>query len=359
MKCDPRPGEKGFALIIVMIVITVLGILAGTFAYSMKVESRLAANANSDSELQWLGRSGVELARYVLGQSMGQPYTSLNQIWAGGPGGLNESNSVLAEISLDNNQLGGGVFSVKIRDMERKFNINVADQEVLTRALAIIGVEATESPVVVDSILDWRDPDDNPHLSGAESDYYLALTPPYFAKNGPIDDLSELLLVQGVTPALYWGPAAAAHAEQLFQPNARRARPTSDLPMYPVGLADIFTPLSNRQININTASGHVLQLLPGVDEIIASNIIRARSGPDGAEGTEDDTPFTSAGMLNPAVVPGINPQLAGLYGRFCAVASATFEVTVTVRVGVCQKKYYALLRRNSPRDVQILQFSWQ
>ena len=53
------------------------------------------------------------------------------------------------------------------------------------------------------------DPDELPRLKGAESDYYLSLSPPYVSKNGPIDDLSELLLVQGITPEMYWGSAGS------------------------------------------------------------------------------------------------------------------------------------------------------
>ena len=61
-----RPA--GIALIIVMICITVLALLAAGFAYSMKVETKLAQNSGSDTEMTWLGLSGVELARYVLAQ---------------------------------------------------------------------------------------------------------------------------------------------------------------------------------------------------------------------------------------------------------------------------------------------------
>ena len=64
-------AARGFALVIVMLVIVVLGLLAGAFALSMKVESRLAANANNDAEMEWLGRSGVELARFVIANSGG------------------------------------------------------------------------------------------------------------------------------------------------------------------------------------------------------------------------------------------------------------------------------------------------
>ena len=36
--------------------------LAAVFAYSMKVETKLAQNAKSEEQLLWLGRSGVEFA---------------------------------------------------------------------------------------------------------------------------------------------------------------------------------------------------------------------------------------------------------------------------------------------------------
>ncbi len=353
-----QAGRRGFALVLVMVIIAVLGVLAGTFAYSMKVETKLARNASEDSEMEWLGRSGVEFARYVLGQSMSStPYTALNQLWAGGPGGPTETNSALAGISLRNNHLGSGMFSVRIRDLERKFNINKADPELLQHALTVIGVDAADSSIIVDSIMDWRDPDDEPRPSGTESDYYLNLDPPYFAKNGPIDDLAELLLVRGVTPAIYWGPNAAEHLSQLFQPNKAAGATAGAMPAYPVGLVDLFTPLSNGMVNLNTASIYVLQMLPGVDLNVANGIVRTRAGPDGVEGTEDDMPFQNPGML--AMVPGVNPQFIPLYARFCTVSSSTFEVTVDAQIGQYRKRFTAVLGRVRPNDVRILTFSWR
>ena len=87
MKISLAPKNRGIAVIVAMVAVTVLTILAGAFAYSMKVETRLAANSNNDEQMLWLGRSGVELARYVISLEGNQPFDSLNQIWAGGPGG--------------------------------------------------------------------------------------------------------------------------------------------------------------------------------------------------------------------------------------------------------------------------------
>ena len=45
MKIIPQRRLDGIAMIIVMIVLLVLGVLAAGFAYSMKVETRLAQNS--------------------------------------------------------------------------------------------------------------------------------------------------------------------------------------------------------------------------------------------------------------------------------------------------------------------------
>ena len=56
-------------------------------------------------------------------------------------------------------------------------------------------------------------------MGGAESDYYQSLDPPYYAKNGPIDELSELLLIKGIrdAPELYWGSDATNHISPILQ----------------------------------------------------------------------------------------------------------------------------------------------
>jgi type II secretory pathway component PulK len=358
MRIAPEPKPRGIALMVVMIAIFVLSVLAGGFAYSMKVETKLAMNANNEAAALWLGRSGVELARYVLALQMsipGEPYDSLNQKWAGGPGGLASSNSPLADISLDNVPVGEGTVTVKITDLERKFNINMADEAVLQQALTLVGVDASEIPSISSAILDWIDPDDIPHVNGAESDYYQTLEPPYFAKNRPIDDLSELLLVRGVTLDMYWGSSSTNHAPAAFQRVDRWGRPIEE-PTYPVGLVELFTPLSTGRININTASATVLQMIPGMDQNAADQVIKQRSGPDGVDGTEDDTPFRNVGEL---INAGLSRQAVQQLARYCDVRSRTFQVTVNVDIRGYHRTFYAIVGRNSPRDIGILSFYWK
>lgn len=357
--------RSGIALIMVLMVITVLGLLAFGFAKSMAVETKLARNENFGPEEEWLGRSGVEFARYVLSQHMLVPndgsYDALNQFWAGGPMATNDA---LGALSLQDNTLGNGSFSVKIIDLERYYNINVADDVALRLAMTVIGVDATEVAPAVDGILDWRDTDDNTLLNGAESDYYMSQSPPYMPKNGPIDDLDELLRVHGVTPLMYYGmngsngvpTGALPSGGTMNSPNNTGNNDLTAVP-YAVGLKDLFTPISARLINVNTASQYVLQLVPGIDATTAQAIVTTRSGPDGVEGNEDDMPFHNVNELGN--VPGMDPRAVGNLSRVFTTRSATFLVTVTTKINNHEKQMVAILHRNEPRDVRILLSYWK
>jgi len=361
MKILQRHKPRGFAIFIVLISIAALTAMAFVFARNMKTETKLAMNSNNETELEWLGRSGLEMARYVLAQEMstpgpGQRYDALNQKWAGGTG---ETNDALASISLTDIKLGNGRFSVKITDTERKFNINnaVNNEALMTQALILIGVDASEIPAIIASIQDWIDFDDQTRPNGAESEYYQTLDPPYLAKNGPIDDLSELLFVKGITPDIYWGPNSTNHPPSIFQKNQQAARSGSqpNTPIISAGLQDIFTPVSSGLVNINTASANTLRMI-GIDESTVARLINLRAGPDGVDGTEDDVPFNNPGEI---INAGLPPQLAQQFLSLLTVRSSTFEAQVDVEVGMSRRRYYALIRRNSPNDIQVLSFRWE
>lgn len=359
MKLRTEPGkadERAIALVIVMISIFVLTMLAAGFAYSMKVETKLAQNANNENQLEWLGRSGVEYARWVLAQQLSvpqEPYDALNQVWAGGSGGIGTSNSPLATVE-NPVQLGAGTVKWTIVDLERKVNINVANEQILDQALTLMGVDAGDMTPIVSSILDWIDPDDNTHVQGAETDYYQTLDPPYVAKNGPIDDISELLLVKGVTPELYWGLTSTNHPPAKYLPGQHQFGFQNQQPAFTAGLVDIFTPISAGKININTASAEVLQVF-GVDPECANEIVASRDGED--DGTGLTGPFRSVDQISRA--PCVTLEMKRMISQYCDVRSRTFEVQVHAEIGGSSRDFVAILGRNSPRDVQILSFYWK
>jgi general secretion pathway protein K len=349
--------QRGIALIIVLLSIFVLSILAAGFAYSMKVEMKLARNANSETELEWLGRSAVECARWELAQQAMIPqeqYDALNQVWAGGSGGVGTSNSPLVDFKNEIKSRNGHA-SWKIIDLERKLNINTANEALLRQALLVAGVDTADMTPIVGSILDWIGRDSAPHLQGAKSDYYHGLSPPYDAKNGPIDDLTELLLVKAITPELYWAGVVSDHPQGAFQPRTSRFGSPAQQLAPPVGLVELFTPLSSGKININTASANVLQCLPGIDKTTAEAIVGGRNGDEDGSGLLG--PYRSVQDLHR--VPEVPLGLIGFLGQYCDVHSRTFEVTVDAEINSYHRTFVAVLGRASPRDVQVLSFYWK
>jgi hypothetical protein len=141
-----------------------------------------------------------------------------------------------------------------------------------------------------------------------------------------------------------------------------RFRPASQSrfqePVYTVGLVDLFTPLSSRLLNINTASATALTVIPAIDENIASELVRMRAGPDGIEGNEDDTPFPSPNVLV-GFIPAADPGMAAHLSRLFTVKSLIFEARVDARVGDLRREYVAIIRRNNPRDIQVLSMYWR
>ena len=356
-------GQQGIAIIIVMISIAILAALAGNFAASMKVETRLALNSRNETELEWAGRSGIELTRYVLGEELAVPgpaqrYDALDQRWAGGS---TETNEELLAVPFTDIELGPGARIKKwsLVDTERKFNVNMAlaSAPVLKNALIhVVGADAAEVPTIVSSIQDWIDADDNLSPDGAETEYYQSLSPPYSAKNGPIDDLSELLLIKGIAdnPELYWGPNNPLNpSAKLSSRQVAKAAPLPGAPADPVGMVEVFTPISSGLINILTASPAQLQVLPFVDEALANQIVQMRS----EVGDDGFLPYRSPSdlLVNTALGRELTPQVA----PYCTFRSTTFEATVVVEVGQSTRTYFALLRRNGPRDVQILGLRWE
>jgi hypothetical protein len=355
-----RPGQQAVALIMVMLVVVALAVIAGGFAYSVRVETTLARNAGDDQEFEWLAQSGVEFARYVLSQQFAiqeQPYDAMNQFWAGR---RFVTNDVFEGLSLTDVPLGRGSFSVAITDLDRKFNINMANEEVLMRAADMIGIDLGDAGVIAHSIMDWIDPDSDPHLNGVETDYYQSLDPPYICKDGPLDELSELLFVNGITEDMFFGsPPELLNPAGMTRLERFRLR-QMHLPVYTNSFVNLFTTLGTGRVNINTVSSDVLQLL-GFDELQAQEIVTYRAGYDGQEGTEDDTPFTSPGELAGALgIPGGGGGTGGGVGMqsVLGVRSVAFEVTVTCMIGDRSRQRVARIARRNADDVRVLYSYW-
>jgi len=167
-----------------------------------------------------------------------------------------------------------------------------------------LGLEADARDIVVDSIMDWKDPDDFYRVNGAENDYYRSLKKPYDCKNGNLDSIEELLLVRGVTPELFYGKKGKKTADGGGTAEG-------------IGLSDIFSIYSSgEQIDINSAPLPVLRVVLGIPSEVAQSIIKAR---------EEKGFQTQVELLQR--VPELSPFIGDIAGRI-VYSSMTFYYTV-------------------------------
>ena len=357
LQTHPKAPTHSFALIIALLAVFVLTANAAVLWYSMQVDMKLASKSQNNPQLLWLGRSGMELCKWILATEAnipGQPYDSLDEFWAGGSGGIGETNSPLANIPKDHYPIGDGWVSWKMIDEERYINVNTVSPQLLNQVLTAMGVDANDLPTISDSVLDWVQQGDNPRMSGAKNSYYMSLSPPYYCKEAPMDDIGELMLVKGVTREVFTGEAPPG-AHKSAAPKGFGFSPFENNG-YAFGLRDVLTPYSDGRININTADANVLQCIPGVDSSTADAIIQARTTPDGGTGevgASGGGPFKSVGEVQRA---GINQQAVQSIGQFCDVRSRTFKVVITAHYLTDSQTYIGILWRNSPTDIRLVQF---
>jgi len=87
------------------------------------------------------------------------------------------------------------------REGER-LNLNQASQEELEALFEEAGIPPERAAVMAESLLDWRDPDNEHRLNGAEKDFYAPKG--YAPRNAPLASLEEVTLIRGFDPYLFW-----------------------------------------------------------------------------------------------------------------------------------------------------------
>ena len=240
--------EQGFALLLVLLVLALVAVVSVEFAYSMRLEAAAVRAYKS-------GIIGNHLAETALEQA-------IREIVADTPFVVEEEDGLLTFYTADRRplprlrrekaELGGGQYSYRITDEEARLNVNNSPPDRIDRLLQTLGVDKEVRDTIVDSIQDWRDPNEEHRLNGAESeDYYLKLPVPYRAHNANLESITELLQIKGVTPAIYNG--------------------TKDRP----GLAGLVTVRGSGPVNMNTAGADALRAL-GLSAAEITEIVQSR-----------------------------------------------------------------------------------
>ncbi len=212
-------NNRGIALLVTLSVTTVM--VVASLEMNKKVRSAVfsAAAARDRITLMNMASSSVNAAEAMLIKDKEDSESdSLQEDWAN----ADKRKEILSEIPFEN-----GSVSVSISDELGKIQINSLvqypggrqfneSQKVMwERFLNFLKLqndaqndvfEDLEPMTIIDSVKDWIDSGDDDAitgLNGAESEYYQDLDPPYSSKNAPFDNINELELVRGVTPALF------------------------------------------------------------------------------------------------------------------------------------------------------------
>jgi len=194
-------------LIIVLFLAAILTLMMYAFLREMQVEYSLAASLASEKQAEQLAWSAIEKA-IVTVQADTAPYASTQSAW------YNNATEWYEVELADPDGTPVGVFSVLranasgettplfgLMDEAAKINVNAAVRDVLMKLPRM-------TDEIADSIVDWRDADENVTGTGGENPYYQSLQPGYSCKNAPFDTVEELLLVKGMTPEILYGEDA-------------------------------------------------------------------------------------------------------------------------------------------------------
>jgi general secretion pathway protein K len=355
-------NQNGMALVVVLGVIAVL-LVTGLHLSRITTESVTLARLRTDQfTAREMARSAIHLAMALLADDAAKTDTdSIQEDWA--------DPDTLARLV---EQLGysQGRITLDITDELGKIQINALLQQfpghevnpdqvwlwerLLDRHLDQDRSKTDHDPeTVLNALIDWLDSGDDDAvtgLSGAESSYYAAKSPPFACANREVGHLSEMLNIKGFSPDLL-----------VFSPNdpdpenQGKPAPKTWKDLFTVyGLSDAFDEGKSYRypgrININTAALEVIQaMLPREMAEFAQDMLdyRAQKSEDGKE------------YLNPLDkgwyrrVIGLSENEREKLHRMIRYDSHIFKATATVQLNRTQVGLSAyLLREQQERSRQ-------
>jgi general secretion pathway protein K len=265
-----KPGDRGIALILVLWVLALLSVLVMEFCFTMRTETNITRNFKEGSQLSFYAQGGIHRAVAELIyrsdpaiHNRRQNIQNIQNMKTEGSATMEEEwrvDGTPYPVSFRN-----GEAEVKVRSESGRISLNGA-QDALLRKVMKYFVEAGEQrDVIIDSILDWKDPDDLHRLNGAENDYYRSLPEPYDCKNAAFDTVEEMMLVRGVTPELFFGRRGKEAKEGEAQGSPA------------IGFRDVFTVFSTAtNVDMNSAPLEVIIALFGIPQETAKKVVESR-----------------------------------------------------------------------------------
>jgi general secretion pathway protein K len=210
--------QRGVALILVLWVLSILMLMAGSFSLTMRRESAgvMAIKANAQANTQ--AQAGLAIAEAML------LHEDENKRW--------RIDGSIYEIETQNAKT-----RIRILSETGKIDLNSVPNTLLHQVLTDAPLETQAQLNLENAILDWRDEDENTRPFGAEKSEYLAAKLHYAPRNKPFRSLEELQMLRGMNADIF------AWMKQIFT-------------VYAAG---------QTEVDFNLATRDVLNVLPEID----------------------------------------------------------------------------------------------
>lgn len=226
LRQEVRSGN-GFALIIVLWSTALLAVIAGSFAFGMRLETSLTNNLLARAQGEALADAGIQRGILALLEPENE------RQW--------KTDGRVYEVPF-----GGGMLRVSIRAENGKIDLNRAPDALIQGLFKALGEDADASKLS-DAVLDWRDRDRERRTYGAEDNDYAGAGRAYGARDGAFLSVGELSQVLGMD---------------------------ADMVRY---LSDYVTVYSGRpRLDPATASREALLAIPDIDEALVDQFLEER-----------------------------------------------------------------------------------
>ena len=189
--------QQGVAIIFVVTMVAILVPILTKLAFDQRLLTKKVSLGTHYNNAYLYALAVETWGRQLLTEDQQKnQHDGLNEFWA----------QLLFPMPVD-----GGTVAGRIEDLQGRMNLNnlqAQNNQVFKGKLIELftqqGVAASEADAVVSAIEDWVDVDDKVRLPyGAEDNEYMSLELPYRAANGAMRSISELRLIQGMTPEIW------------------------------------------------------------------------------------------------------------------------------------------------------------
>ncbi len=242
--------DRGMILIVVLWIILILSLISVSLAAAVRVEVASSQQSFDSERAFFMAKGAAEVVYNAYEKNLPVP--------EGGPIRRENGDYVFP--------FDAGEARVRFESNAGLIDLNAASDPLLASMFDSLGVSQETRNRLVDSILDWRDADDIPHLYGAEVNDYPGNTSDRTLRprNGSFQSVDELLLVKNMTPELFYGSVAVQTLAGQYQrvPGAREL---------------VTVNAGSGKIDANEAAPDVLRALPSMTLALAERIASERA----------------------------------------------------------------------------------